>query len=38
MDGFLKLFSENSISGEELLRGGGAGDFLHLEEKMTLAQ
>lgn len=37
MDGFLKLFSENSISGKELLEEGGAGDFLHLEEKLTLA-
>lgn len=30
MVGFLKLFSENSISGKELLEKGGAGYFLHL--------
>lgn len=37
MHGFLKLFSENSISGKELLEGGEAGDFLHLEEQLTIA-
>lgn len=37
MDGFLKLSSENFISGEELLLGGGTGGFLHIEEKLTLA-
>lgn len=37
MHGFLKLFSENSISGKEILGGGGVGDFLHLEERLTFA-
>ena len=38
MDGFWKLFfSENSIFGKELLEEGGAGDFLHLESRLTHA-
>lgn len=34
---FLKTLFLKMISGRELLWGGGTGDFIHLEEKLTLA-